>query len=356
MSSSKTNLEYASGDSSHSKTESSVASVTVIVPVRNEERHIGNTLDQLLAQEREGISAEILVVDGRSTDNTREVVQQYSERYPEVRLLDNPQRLSSSARNVAIEDSTGEYLVVIDGHCEIPSNTYLLDLVDAFERTGADCLGRPQPLDVSDAMTLQLAIACARDSRLGHHPDSFIYSKQEVACPAQSVAIAYRRDVFDRIGMFDPAFDACEDCELNFRIDEAGMSCYLVPKLEVKYLPRNSLKGLFRQLMRYGRGRVRLLRKHFDSFSLTSFVPALFLVGLVVGPIMCWMIPTLWYFYGAVLTIYCTTLLITSTQIAIRQKKPSFLLLLPLVFVCVHLGSGWGAVLEFACSGHSRNS
>ena len=219
-------------------------SVTVIVPVRNEERHIASTLDQLLDQRQDGIAVEILVMDGRSTDSTRDIVAGYEQRYPQVRLLDNPGLFSSSARNIAIDQSQGDYLVVIDGHCEIPSRTYLQDLVSAFQRTRADCLGRPQPLDVSRATTLQKAIAAARSSPLGHHPASYIYSAEELEVPAGSVAVAYRRNVFDRVGKFDPNFDACEDYELNHRIDQAGMKCYLVPSLAVQYHPRESLGWL----------------------------------------------------------------------------------------------------------------
>ena len=239
-------------------------------------------------------------MDGRSTDKTREIVAGYERRYPQVRLVDNPGRLSSSARNLAIDQSRGEYLVVIDGHCEIPSRTYFQDLVSAFERTHADCLGRPQPLDVSRASTLQKAIAAARNSPLGHHPASYIYSTEELAVPAGSVAVAYRRKVFDRVGKFDPDFDACEDYELNHRIDQAGMKCYLVPSLAVQYHPRDSLAGLFRQLARYGRGRVRMWRKHPESFSLMAFAPAAFFVGVVVGPLVCLGMPVLWYVYGLV--------------------------------------------------------
>ena len=203
--------EYNAEREAHCKVGRAAPSVTIIVPVRNEERHIASTLDQLLAQERQGIDTEILVVDGRSTDRTREIVAQYAEKHPIIRLLDNPHQLSSAARNKAIRQSHGEYLVLIDGHCEIPSRTYLIDLVDAFQRSGADCLGRPQPLDVAHATTMQRAVALARSSRLGHHPGSFIYTDKEVNCPATSVAVAYRRSVFEEVGYFDEQFDACED-------------------------------------------------------------------------------------------------------------------------------------------------
>ena len=318
------------------------------MPVRNEARHIARTLDQLLDQQSDdGIAVEILVMDGRSTDNTREIVAEYSQRHSQVRLLDNPGLLSSSARNLAIEQSQGEYLVIIDGHCEIPSRTYFQDLVQAFEKTKAACLGRPQPLDVTAATTIQKAIAAARSSPLGHHPDSFIYSADELEVPAGSVAIAYRRDVFDRVGKFDSNFDACEDYELNHRIDRAGMKCYLVPKLAVRYYPRDSLGGLFRQLARYGRGRVRMWRKHPESFSLMAFVPAAFYAGVLIGPLICAFMPVLWYVYGAIVGLYLTVVLLASVSSALKEKNLALLPWLPVVFLGVHLGSAWGVISEF---------
>jgi succinoglycan biosynthesis protein ExoA len=263
-----------------------------------------------------------------------------------VRLLDNPGLLSSSARNIAIDQSQGEYLVVIDGHCEIPSRDYIRDLVSAFERTQADCLGRPQPLDVSQATTLQKAIGAARSSPLGHHPASYIYSSEERKVPAGSVAIAYRRSVFDRLGKFDPKFDACEDYELNHRIDQAGLTCYLIPDLAVQYQPRDSLVGLFRQLARYGRGRVRMFRKHPESFSIMAFVPAVFFIGIAVGPLLCSMLPVLWYVYWAVIGGYLLAILAASTHAAYKEQNLALLPWLPLVFLAVHLGSAWGTFAE----------
>jgi succinoglycan biosynthesis protein ExoA len=323
-----------------------IRSVTVAMPVRNEERHVRKALRQVLEQQRAGIELEVLVVDGRSSDRTREIVLDVLERHPEVQLLDNPHGLSSAARNIAIRHSRGEYILLIDGHCEIPSRSYLRDLVDVFESSNADCLGRPQPLDVNDATTLQRAVAAARASWLGHHPDSFIYSDKELDVPAMSVAVAYRRSVFDEVGLFDGRFDACEDCELNHRIDKAGLRCVLVPQLTVKYQPRNSVYGLFRQLCRYGRGRVRLLKKHPDTFSLKSFLPALFLLGVAAGAMVCPWTPTLWWLYLGVIGAYLAAVLAVSVALAWRLRQPRLLFWLPIVFVTIHIGAASGSLLE----------
>ena len=330
--------------------------VSVVVPIRNEEAHIEDTLRMLLDQEQDGLDVEILVADGRSTDRTREIVEGLSQQHPQIKLFDNPDRLSSAARNVGVRNSTGDYIVVIDGHCEIRSRSYFVDLVSAFERTGADCLGRPQPLDISDATLFQKAVASARNSPFGHHPDSFIYSDQEQEVPALSVAVAYRKEVFDKVGLFDAKFDACEDCEMNHRIDQAGLKCFLIPQLTVHYKPRTSLSGLFKQLSRYGRGRVRLARKHSESLSLSSLIPALFIVGLVTGPLVSFFVPVLWFVYGGVLALYVLLALGYSLKASIDSGNVSTLFWLPPIFLTIHLASGWGILAEFLISNQPRNS
>src|SRR5260370_4460646 len=132
--------------------------VSVIVPVRNEAAFIRRTLEQLLAQEYDPRRFEVLVADGRSDDGTREIVRAMQEQHANLRLLDNPRRLSSAGRNAGIRAGRGEMLVVVDGHCELANFHYLRDLADAFERSAAECLARPHPPDVTPATTLPQAI------------------------------------------------------------------------------------------------------------------------------------------------------------------------------------------------------
>jgi succinoglycan biosynthesis protein ExoA len=320
--------------------------VSVIVPVRNEAAFIASTLSQLLAQQYPAGRFEVLVADGCSTDDTRTIVHAWMAEYPHLRLLDNPNRWSSAGRNVAIRAARGDIILLIDGHCQIANDHYLADLVDAFARSGADCVGRPQPLEVSGATSLQRAIAAARSSPLGHHPASHIYSGEEAFVPPQSVAIAYRREVFERIGLFDETFDACEDVEFNHRAARAGLHCFFSPRVQVHYHPRGSLAGLFRQLVRYGRGRVRLLRKHPETASAPGFVPAAFLAGLVAGPLLAVLVPPLAWIYGGVLLLYALILLLGSLRCARQQRDLRLLPLLPLVFATIHLAAGTGVWLE----------
>ena len=228
--------------------------VSVLVPVRNEGRSIEATLRSLLTQDYPPDQFEVIVADGLSDDDTVPRVRRLQAEFPNLKLVYNPARLASAGRNAAARHMTGEVAVVVDGHCHVPDRHYLRNVAAAFDRSKADCLGRPQPLDVPDPTPFQAAVSLARSSRLGHNPGSDIYSDQPKWVEPQSTAVAYRRGVFHRVGLFDERFDACEDVEFNTRVHAAGLGCYFCPTLAVVYEPRRSWAGVVKQLGRYGGG------------------------------------------------------------------------------------------------------
>ena len=320
--------------------------ISVIVPVRNESAFIADTLQQLLDQRYDAARFEVLVADGCSTDDTRTIVAAMQTRYAHLRLLDNPRQWSSAGRNAAVRAARGDIVLLIDGHCQLKNPYYLQNVADAFSESGADCLGRPQPLDVTGANWIQRAIAAARASRLGHHPASHVYSGHSGFVSPQSVAVAYRRNVFDTIGLFDERFDACEDVEFNHRVAKAGLTCWFTPRVLVHYHPRENLTGLFGQMVRYGQGRARLLRKHPETFSLPGLLPAALLAGVAAGPLLaCWS-SQLALLVASVLGIYGVTLLLFSIALCVREREARLLPLLPLVFLTIHVGAGAGMWCE----------
>jgi GT2 family glycosyltransferase len=156
-----------------------------------------------------------------------------------------------------------------------------------------------------------------------------------------SSGAAYRRSVFERVGLYDERFDACEDVEFNHRVYRAGISSYLSPRLTVAYQPRSSLFGLFQQVMRYGRGRFRLMQKHKEAASLSQLVPAAFVAGLMllgagslasnIGRLLLWV----------VLLAYAALLLGFSTVLGVRRGWRSFLVA-PFIYMTIHFGFGVG--------------
>jgi succinoglycan biosynthesis protein ExoA len=330
--------------------------ISVVIPVRNEEAHLSAVLESLLGQDYPRDRYEILVADGDSTDGTSRVVEKIaSVSATRVRLLSNPLRWSSAGRNVGVRHSSGELVVFVDGHCHIPSRTLLRDAAATFERTGADCLCRPQPLNMEGNNFFQDAVAHARATALGHGRDSTIYDTEfEGLVNPCSAGAMYRRTVFERVGYYDESFDAAEDVEFNYRVFKSGLVSYISPRLEIRYQPRASLGALWRQMVRYGRGRFRLIQKHHDAFSISQLVPAVFLLWLVVGVIASLVSRPLSLVFGVPLAIYVAVVLYFSLGMG-RRHGVAYLLVGPLIYPAIHLGLGAGFLAEALQISRNKN-
>lgn len=321
--------------------------ISVILPVRNEARSIGGLLDQLLQQTYAADRYEILVADGRSDDGTREVVETKARTAAvSIRLVDNPGIRSGAGRNAGVTAATGDIILFIDGHCDIPSPRLLEDTVLLLEETGADCLCRPQPLIAFSPQGVGKIIADVRASALGHGRDSMIYNMtySGFVDPASSGA-TYRRRVFERVGMYDESFDACEDVEFNTRVATAGYKAYTDPRLSVYYEPRNSFAGLFRQMKRYGVGRVRLARKHPASASLSQWAPAVLVAAFAIAILSVAIAAALGNWIVAILAFPAATFLsialVASLALA-RQYGWRHAVLGPIAYCCIYMGLGAG--------------
>ena len=320
-------------------------SISVIVPVRNEAKGIEAALRALLTQDFPRDRFEVIVADGASTDDTVPIVRRLQSEFDNLKLVFNAGRLSSAARNTAIRHSRMDVAVIVDGHCTVPDPQYLANLSDAFETSGADCLGRPQPLDAPNPTPFQQAVSLARASKLGHNPDSDIYSDVAKFVPPQSTAVAYSRRVFHRIGLFDQAFDACEDVEFNERVHRAGLTCYFDPGLKVLYHPRGNWMSLFHQLSRYGRGRARLAHKDPRSLTLPALVPPLWAAWVLLGGILGMLVPLFAYTWLLTLVLYLTVI-VTAGLVLARGRGYAVARRLPLVFIGIHFGFAHGFLKE----------
>jgi len=184
---------------------------------------------------------------------------------------------------------------------------------------------------------------------MGHGAGSTIYDMafEGFVNPLSSGAI-YRRSVFDRVGLYDESFDACEDVEFNYRVWQAQLRSYSSPLLAVRYSPRDTIGGLFKQMMRYGRGRLRLMHKHSEASSVAQLVPAVFIFVLVVLLIATLWVPIASRVLLLLVSIYAAAVVAVSSGLALR-KGPRYFFVCPVVFAAIHFGLGIGFCLE-ACN------
>jgi cellulose synthase/poly-beta-1,6-N-acetylglucosamine synthase-like glycosyltransferase len=243
---------------------------------------------------------------------------------------------------VGVRASRGDFILFIDGHCRLPGPAFLRHTVRLFEDTGADCLCRPANLETHGNTWFQNVVAHVRSTFLGHGPDSTIYVTDfKGFVNPTSAGAFYRRSVFDTVGMHDEGFDACEDVEFNYRVQKAGLRSFLSSSLAVVYRPRSTPLGVFGQLFRYGRGRLRFMLKHPDAASVTQLIPAACVGWLFLGALGSLVSTVVAKLYLASLAIYGAVVLCYSIGLGLRYGVRE-LVVAPLVYVVVHTGLGAG--------------
>ena len=319
--------------------------ISVIIPVRNEEKYIARTIAYIQNQEYPPQDVEIIVVDGMSDDNTAAIVSELIKADPRISLYENPRRLSSAARNIGIAHARGDIITFVDGHVYIDNNDLLTSVGKLMEAKGVSVLSRPQFLDTPENTLFQQAVSQARKSPLGHGMDSTIYTSDEKFVDPTSSGATYKREIFEKAGLFDENFDACEDVEFNYRVHKAGFKSFISPALSVFYYPRDSIGRLFKQLARYGRGRRRLAGKHPETISFFTIMPSLMVLYLIATLFLLIFKPA-WGIMAAIpFILYLVLLIIASLGISLKKGLKFLFILIP-VFTVIHFSLGWGFLTE----------
>lgn len=259
--------------------QSQAVHVSVVVPCRNEIRHIRAFLDSVLRQELGQIEMEVLIADGMSDDETRLVLGEFEKRFAALRVLDNPEQIVSTGLNRAIREARGEIIIRMDAHT-IYAPDYVRSCIEVLNETSADNVGGPA-LTRADGYVAQ-AIAHAFHTPFASGGAKFRDPRYEG--PVDTVTYGcWRKSTLERIGTFDEKQVRSEDHELNFRIVSSGGTVWQSPRIISWYRPRATLSGLFGQYFQYGFWKVAIIRKHRGFASWRNLVPcSCLLVGAVL--------------------------------------------------------------------------
>lgn len=265
---------------------SAVPSVSVIVPVLNEERHLRDAVQMILAQDYDG-PLEVVLALGPSKDRTDEVAAEMAAADPRVRTVANPSGKTPNALNAAIAASRHEVIARVDGHAEIPSD-YISTAVSELVRVGADNVGGL--MDARGRSPFERAVACAMRSPLGVGNARFHVGGG--AGEAETVYLGvFRRSALERVGGYDQHFARAQDWEMNHRIRESGGLVWFTPDLKVTYRPRSTFKALGLQYFHYGRWRRVVARHHTGTINLRYLAPPAMVLGTsaaILAGILWW--------------------------------------------------------------------
>lgn len=310
--------------------------ITALVATYNEERHIGRCLTDLLQQRNLADNdLEILVIDGRSTDRTVDIVRSFPEFGSRIGLIENPRRLQVYAWNLGWHTAQGEYVAFIGAHTSY-SPDYLAECLEAIHRTGAEAVG---PVQVPSGTTLLgKAIAWCMTSRFGVGNARFRFTRREEEVDSV-FSMFLRRKTLERMGGFDERVPFDEDGEFNYRLRAAGGRIVVSPRLGARYFVRNSFRALRGQMFCYGYWRRFTRILHPRRVPMRVYAPPALVVGLIASILLS--LSPFWPFAFIVPLAYVGFVLL-----AVLNAVPAIglfpALYVTLALPCMHVSYGAG--------------
>lgn len=259
------------------------ASLTIAVPCLDEERYISGCLESLLRQ-LEARDGEILVLDGGSTDATREIVARMARIDPRIRLIENPKRCQAAAINLAASMASprSRILMRADAHAHYPKN-FIRDCIKAFLQSGADSV--VVPMRTKGSNCFQCAVAAAQNTPIGN--GGAIHRNGGTAGFVEHGHHAvFNLDIFRQLGGYNESFTHNEDAEFDQRLVAGGGRIFMCPTATVEYFPRDNVAALARQYYNHGRGRARTILIHRKWPRFRQMLPVAALVGSLSGLIL----------------------------------------------------------------------
>lgn len=312
--------------------------VTLILPVRNEEQYIARCLQAVITQDYPAELTEIIVADGNSIDRTRQIVQQFQSTYPNISLIDNPGKIVPTGMNAALRRAQGDIIIRVDGHCVIAPD-YVRKCVEHLLSDHVDGVGGSMVTKGEDR--LSESIAASMSSAFGVGGSAFRTVTGKTMLVDTVPFAAYPMSLIRKTGLYDEELIRNQDDEYNYRVRATGGKILLADDVRSVYYSRGSLRKLWKQYYQYGFFKVRVLQKHPRQMSMRQFIPPLFVTALIASLLLLVVSSQGRQAFTLVAGSYLLANLGASVITAAKYGW-QHVFLLPVCFAILHLGYGLG--------------
>ncbi len=318
--------------------------VSVICPTFNEEKYIKSCIESILAQDYPKDDLEVIFVDGMSTDNTRSIISSYQSQYHFIKLIDNPHRIVPHAMNTGIKNAKGQIIIRIDAHT-LYQPDYFSVLSERLLELDADNVGVVCKTDVLNKTPKTLAIKEVLSNKIGVGNSMFRIGIDEVQEVDTVPFGCWKREVFDKYGLYDVRLVRNQDIELNKRIKRGGGKIFIVPDTYCTYLARETFRALSKN--NYANGKWNILTVFYThnlgSLSIRHFIPLLFVLALTTPLLLALVYSPLVFVSLLALTLYIVVIGGVSVKVALKKKLNPLLLIA--AFICLHISYGCGSLV-----------
>jgi GT2 family glycosyltransferase len=327
-------------------------SLSIIIPCRNEARFIGNCLESVLHNGFPLGEMEILVVDGMSEDGTRGIIEDYAARYSLIRLIDNPKKVTPYAINIGIRAAGGEILMRLDAHTICEKN-YIAQCIRVISNYGADDVGGTLRITARDDTITGRSIVKALTLKFGVGNLKYRFSQPDEPEIVDTVAFfCCKRELFERIGLFNEKLTRIQDMEFKRRLARAGGKIMLAPGAFADYQARSDFKSFWKHNWSDGVWTV-LAFAHAELMPVRPrhLAPACLVTVLLLTGLLGLLFPISRWAFVSIAGLYALVTFLLAARIAVQAREWRFVFLVPFTIATMHimrgLGSLWGVVRLF---------
>lgn len=324
--------------------------VSIIIACRNEEKYIGKCLDSILSQDYPKENLEVLVVDGMSEDKTREIVRNYSEKYPFIKLLENLKKFTNFAFNIGMKVSRGEIIMIMGAHARYEKD-YISKCIRYLKEYNADNVGGVMKTLPAENTLVAKSIALCLSSFFGAGGSWFRTGSKKPMWADTVFGGCYKREVFKKIGLFNEKLIRGQDLEFNLRLKKAGGKILLVPDIVAYYYPLSNFQDFLKYTVKDGVWITYPLKFGIRAFSLRHLLPLVLVLSLICSLLFLFISKIFFLLFLFILIIYLSVSIFFSLEIAEKEKDLRLLFLMPIAFAIRHiiygLGSIWGLISIF---------
>ncbi|MDG5799808.1 glycosyltransferase family 2 protein [Marinilabiliaceae bacterium ANBcel2] len=322
--------------------------VSIIIPVRNEERYIVSFLETLFNQDYPHDKIEVIIADGMSNDSTRYRIEHFlnGKNSVKVKVIDNPGQIVPEGLNRALAMCGNEIIIRMDAHAFFPAN-YISRLVDEMDKYNADNIGGVIRTLPSSNSLFSKAIAAAMSSAFGMGNSRFRVGTTRV-CRVDTVPFGcFKADVFEKAGGFDEELVRNQDDEFNGRITKKGFNVVLLPDLVIDYYARDSIKKTALMFFQYGLFKPLCVKKLKRIATFRQLVPPLFVFSILISLLVIFFIPQFIILFISVFGLYFFVSVAISILLSQKDKSSlvnriKLLCALVVTFFVIHFSYGLG--------------
>lgn len=314
--------------------------VSVAIVAYNEEKSLPILLENICRQDYPHEKIEILLIDSMSSDKTRSIMEDFQSQncgFARVLILENPGKLIPCGHNVALKYYSGEALVRVDAHVSLPDDFISKSVKGLME--GENVYGGIVESVADGDSPLAQTLLIAENSVFCGGAASFRHLTEKRYVDTIAFAL-YRRNVFEKVGYYNPLLPRSEDNDMNYRIREAGYRLCCDPTIRSLRFSRSTFGKLLKQKYMNGYWIGKTLGVSPKCFSIYHFVPFAFVLGIFFTTFLL----ILGYsFFSVLMWVAYAVVTLGVSFMEIKKRKFSMTnLLLPLLFLLLHVSYGFG--------------